>query len=189
MSLTTQERNAVLVQIQGRSCTKCGGKLSPHDDGVSTVTQWGVSGAYVSCDDCGEVHNKADVDTDAFIERLELLLRDINFGDYTFQVGREGDRLHLKAVYDEPDIYTDKLETQTTRKWLLSPYMTDSEIVQTAFKLCLTSMEHRTRELFKYKGARIFGPHFDVDDLVTLCKDGREDAGGRKDNRIKEAAL
>jgi hypothetical protein len=41
-------------------------------------------------------------------------------------------------------------------------------------------MEHRTREAFKYKKARIFGPHFHVDDLVRLCMDEqRENAGGR----------
>lgn len=112
--------------------------------------------------------------------RCTELLKHIEFKDYVFVVGRADNRCHLQATYEEPDIYTGNVEQQTTRKWLLSPWMTDSEIVQTAFKCCLTSMEHRTREAFKYKDARIFGPHFDVEDLVTLCKNGREDAGGRK---------
>jgi hypothetical protein len=86
----------------------------------------------------------------------------------------------MQGHYIDKDIYTGKMEAQFTRKWLLSPAMTDSEIVQTAFKLCMTSFEHRCREGFRFMGARIFGPHFDVDDLVKLCKDGREDAGGRK---------
>lgn len=78
----------------------------------------------------------------------------------------------------EPDVYTGKDETQFTRKWLISPHATKSEIVQTCFKLCITSMEHRCREHFKYMNTRVFGPHFDIDDLVSICKDGKENAGG-----------
>lgn len=55
------------------------------------------------------------------------------------------------------------------RKWFLSPHMTPSEVVQTAFKAVLTAMEHEVRERFTYRGAAIFGPHFDVERLVDLC--------------------
>lgn len=54
------------------------------------------------------------------------------------------------------------------RKWRLSPRITKSEIVQTAFKAILTAEEHETRETFRYKGAAIFGPHFNVEELVNL---------------------
>jgi hypothetical protein len=36
-------------------------------------------------------------------------------------------------------------------------------------------MEHRTREHFRYRGAAVFGPHFDVDALVELCRSKRHD--------------
>nr|WP_315206420.1 hypothetical protein [uncultured Albidiferax sp.] len=62
--------------------------------------------------------------------------------------------------------------------------MTPSEVVQTALKCVLTSLEHEARENFKYKGAPIFGPHFDVDDLAVLCADGGDTAGGRVDHRV-----
>lgn len=114
-------------------------------------------------------------------DRVAWLLENVEFLNYRFRA-RTTDRgeTYVQGVYLEPDIYTGVQEHQFTRKWLVTPAMTDSEIVQTAFKLCMTSMEHRTREAFKYKGARIFGPHFDVEDLVRLCKAGGEDAGGRK---------
>lgn len=98
--------------------------------------------------------------------------------DYTFNVRESHGGVFLQARYTEPDTYSGVPESQLTRKWLLSPYMTKSEVIQTAFKCCLTSMEHRAREGFRYKGARVFGPHFDVDDLVGLCRH-RENAGGR----------
>ena len=115
-----------------------------------------------------------------WVNSVRALLQHVEFPGYAFVVKESHNSgVCLQAHYDEPDTYTGEPATQWTRKWLLSPYMTDSEIVQTAFKLCLTSMEHRTRESFKYQGRRIFGPHFDVNDLVRLCADGRENAGGR----------
>lgn len=118
-------------------------------------------------------------DSEMLIVRVKHLLRDVQFFGYAFDVREGHGGVYLQATYDDEDIYSGEWEQQHTRKWLLSPSMTPSEIVQTAFKLCLTSFEHRCREGFKYRGARIFGPHFDVNDLVELCQ-GREDAGGRK---------
>ena len=56
--------------------------------------------------------------------------------------------------------------------------MTPSELVQTALKCVLTSLEHEAREHFTYRGAAIFGPHFDVEALVRIAdrRDVREEA-------------
>lgn len=102
------------------------------------------------------------------------LLRLVKFQNYTWIVGSEQD-LFIQASYREADVYTGKIETQHTRKWRLSPHMTKSEIVQTAFKLCITSMEHRTREEFTYRGERVFGPHFDVDELFEIARQRKLD--------------
>lgn len=110
--------------------------------------------------------------------RAMAVLVNVKFPNYEFLVRAGHGGVFLRAQYPHADIYTDKIEQQLTRKWLLSPDMTDSEVVQTAFKCCWTSFEHRCREAFLYRGRRIFGPHFDVDDLWRLCA-GREAAGGR----------
>lgn len=55
---------------------------------------------------------------------------------------------------------------QYGRKWRLSPHMTKSEVVQTAFKAVLTFEEHEARENFRYRGRAVFGPHIDVDALL-----------------------
>lgn len=116
----------------------------------------------------------------ALIAKATDWLAEVQFMGYAFTVRESHGGVFMQAMYPEADVYTGRVETQVTRKWLLSPGMTESEVVQTAFKCCLTSMEHRTREAFQYRGARIFGPHFDVRDLVNLCKAlGRENAGGR----------
>lgn len=106
-------------------------------------------------------------------------LAPVEFMNYRFSVRESHGGMFLQATYMDADIYSGKSEVQVTRKWLLSPQMTESEVIQTAFKCCLTSMEHRAREEFKFRGARIFGPHFNVNDLARLCADGKEDAGSR----------
>jgi hypothetical protein len=125
--------------------------------------------------------NQEEANNIELVERATKLLAEVKLPDYTFIVALSRAGVTLRASYMEPDIYhpTEGEHVQLTRKWVLSPHMTDSEIVSTAFKCALTSYEHRVREHFTYRGRRIFGPHFDIEDLVLLCRD-RENAGGRK---------
>lgn len=120
--------------------------------------------------------------TTAARKRALLWLSHISFPGYTFEV--HGDftaPTYLQASFvaacnNHP---SDPIQ-QKTRKWLLSGHMTRSELIQTAFKCVLTSIEHEAREQFKYRDAAIFGPHFYVDDLVTLCEKRELDMrGGR----------
>jgi len=88
---------------------------------------------------------------------------------YEFRVREAHGGIMLSATYVDPDTFSREAKLQYTRQWRLTPEMTKSEIVQTVFKCCITSMEHRTREGFKYRGRRVFGPHFDVDALWGIC--------------------
>ena len=121
------------------------------------------------------------------LPRLALALQQVTFPGYTFGIVGDSDAgsesFYLRASFMADDIATKRVTRQHTRKWLLSEHMTPSEVVQTALKCVLTSLEHEARENFKYKGAPIFGPHFDVDDLAVLCASGGDTAGGRVDLR------
>jgi len=114
------------------------------------------------------------------LAEMRTILFDVNYLDYEFVVREGHGGIFLQAVYTEPDVVTGLPEPQYTRKWLLSPYMVKSELVQTALKCVLTSAEHRVREHFLYRGRRIFGPHFDVDALVQICDDKQLDYRIRK---------
>lgn len=59
------------------------------------------------------------------------------------------------------------------RKWPLSQFMTDSEIVGTAFLAVRTAEEHETREMFLYRGAAIYQGHLDVEALVEINRQGK----------------
>ena len=95
------------------------------------------------------------------LETINRVMRDIEFGDWRFFVRTlpEGWLFYLRFVAAD-------LTRQSTRKWYISPYATESELVQTVFKAVLTACEHEVRESFFYRGKAIFGPHFDVNALV-----------------------
>lgn len=102
----------------------------------------------------------------------EILDR-VKFKDWIFHLDEEGGRLWLQVRYLEADVdSTDPtdLEIQHGRKWMVSRHATPSELVQTALKAVLASVEHHAREHFTYRGARVFGPHFDVEQLYRLCR-------------------
>lgn len=104
------------------------------------------------------------------VSEMRQVVAECQFHDYTFQIEMDGrGAIYLQASYVEPDVETLTPEVQRTRRWFLSPQMSKSEIVQTAFKCALTSMEHRTREWFRYRGRAVFGPHFNVDVLWEAC--------------------
>ena len=100
---------------------------------------------------------------------------DVSFPGYKFCVHVHDAHTYLQAEFHSPCATTGQLTLQKTRKWQLSEHMTESELVQTAFKCVLTAIEHEAREQFKYQGQAIFGPHFNVNDLVALAAAGSKD--------------
>jgi len=97
--------------------------------------------------------------------RVEEILRDVRYPGHCWRVAPFGDGVYLQISYMEPDVETGEFAAQRGRKWYISPHATRSEVVQTALKAALTSAKHRVREHFLYKGKRIFGPHFDPEQL------------------------
>ncbi len=92
-----------------------------------------------------------------------------SFPNFSFIIGsgRSGDD-YLQIECSAYDNITAAPLNWRGRKWRLSPHMTPSEVVQTAFKAVLTAIEHETRETFLYRGVAIFDPHYDVEKLVEL---------------------
>lgn len=103
------------------------------------------------------------------------IVSNIRFENYTFNIIADDEFAYLQANYLDKDIVTGEWEQQYTRKWRISPFMTKSEFVQTCFKCCMTSYEHRAREHFRYRNIAVFGPHFDVEQLVELGRSGGHD--------------
>ncbi len=106
------------------------------------------------------------------------IIDQVRFRDREFHVVEQSiGEVYLQISWVGPDTDSEEFAELKSRKWKLSPFMTKSEVVQTAFKAVLTAEEHETREAFKYRDVAIFGPHFDVDDLADriLRKDTRHE--------------
>lgn len=113
------------------------------------------------------------------LQETQKILSLCHFPGYSFEV-RSADgsslSLYLQAKFAAPCSASGRVEQQHTRKWQLSPHMTRSELIQTAFKCVLTSVEHEAREQFSYRGQAIYGPHLDAEKLVGLCQTEHLDA-------------
>ena len=103
------------------------------------------------------------------------IVHQIKFNDRRLVVAVMGDGYYLQVQYMEICIDTMKPEIQKARKWYVSPFSTETEIVETAFKACRISNEHVLKEHFLYKGYRIYSPHFDVNARIRMCEEKKFD--------------
>jgi hypothetical protein len=93
---------------------------------------------------------------------------DCHFPGYELLVGELGDGFSVSVRYTEEDILSGVPEEQNGRKWYVPPGQTKGQIVQTCFKAVLTSLEHRAREHFTYRGKLVLQPHMDIDDVWDM---------------------
>lgn len=85
-----------------------------------------------------------------------------------FHGSHEG-RLWVQVGTLRPCTYTGEMSIGKGGKAYVSEHATDDEIVKKIFGLCLAYVEHETREGFKYKGKRLFGPHIAIDALMSIA--------------------
>jgi len=112
---------------------------------------------------------------------IQAIIGAVKFMDRELRLLEKGDGYLLQLSYQEPDVETGELALQRTRKWYISPWMTETEIVETAFKACRTSMDHVLKEHFLYKGRRVYSPHFTIEARIEACDEGHFDE--REDDR------
>lgn len=111
--------------------------------------------------------------TTATAARLAEFLSDVTYKDgFVFTIGHDDSRHYLQVLWDGVDAISGLPRTCRGRKWWLSEHMTKSEVIQTALAAVLMIEEHEAREMFRYQGHPIFGPHYNVDHLVGLCDYG-----------------
>ncbi len=111
------------------------------------------------------------------LQKVKQIVNDVRFQDWKFIVGEFTiEKFFIVAEFSATCSVKGTIEPQKSRKWEISQYATDSEIVQTCFKAVMTAMEHEIREHFKFQGEAVFGPHFDVLELVKFSKQQKLDA-------------
>lgn len=81
----------------------------------------------------------------------------------------EHDNIKMWWTFKAPCVKTGEFGEVNSRKWGVSRWSTESEVVQTALMAALAAEEHEAREAFQYKGKRVFNPHIDVNVLLEVC--------------------
>lgn len=97
------------------------------------------------------------------VAALTNLLVALDCPPYRFTQGPLGDGYYLRVEFDAVD------GVQHGRKWYVSSFSTDGEVIQTALKAVLTAAEHEIRETFQYHGRAIFEPHYSLDALTWIA--------------------
>lgn len=110
------------------------------------------------------------------VEQIREIVEQVSFKDRTFLVAPLGHGAYLQVQYWEKDIDTGIVALQKSRKWYISKFATETEIVETAFAAVMRSMAHVVKEHFTYQGRRVYSPHFDVEARIELCDAKRFDA-------------
>jgi hypothetical protein len=101
-------------------------------------------------------------------EHFESILRDVSVGNWELHLRQDPGfgRFFLQIQFLADDSETGETAVrQHCRKWYLSPHMTKSEVVRTAYLAYTQAVLHEADETFKYCGRSIYNPHINVDAL------------------------
>src|SRR3954471_24314185 len=91
-------------------------------------------------------------------QHIQECLNGIKFQDRKFLLMEKGDGFLIQMEYMEPDVEKPGSEPlrQATRKWYVSSYCTESELVETCWAMVCRSQLHVASEHFQYRGRRIY---------------------------------
>jgi hypothetical protein len=106
------------------------------------------------------------------LQEIKTIVGRISFMDRQFRITERNRGFMLQIEYYETDVDDpSNLEPvlQRARKWYISAYSTETEIVETAFKACRVSMDHVLKEHFLYQGRRVYSPHFTIQARMKMC--------------------
>lgn len=113
------------------------------------------------------------------IEEIKEIINQIKFKDRKIHIDLMGSTgCFIQVQYMEVCIDSGALQLQKARKWYVSFFSTETEIVETVFKAIRTSNDHVLKEHFTYKGRRVYSPHFDINARIHICDEWESD--GRK---------
>ena len=103
------------------------------------------------------------------LTEIQALVATLEYKNWTFHLGFQRQSLYLQVQFDAVCSQTGAIQRQHGRKWLLSEFMTKTEIVRTAFLACLQAEIHEAHEHFRYRGRDVFNTHIEIDQLYSLA--------------------
>lgn len=110
------------------------------------------------------------------LDRARQTCARLSFPRLNFQVGTSSRKVWLRVHCPQGKCNVTGLPMSWSgRKWLLSPHMTETEIVMTAFKAVLTAYEHEAREKFLVDGYAVLDSHYSINDMVRFAQEANLD--------------
>jgi hypothetical protein len=79
-----------------------------------------------------------------------------------------GGRIYLQVAYISPCTHSGEEMEWKGRKWYLSEFMTDDEIIKTSYGAFKAAVEHEVMEGFKVDGIILFNPHVNFEELLKI---------------------
>lgn len=121
------------------------------------------------------------------LKSINKLIAAVKFNDWDFNVKENKGVPYLQITFWAKGSFSDsdELELQKCRKWMLSYYMCEEEVVSTAFKAMLAAVEHEAREQFFWEGQAIYRPHFDIRTLHKISSQNLVDKRDETDYKAE----
>lgn len=106
------------------------------------------------------------------IEQIKKFISEnVKYKDgWEFYIGEKSGCMFLQIRFEAKCHSTGNIELQTCRKYQLSEFMTETEIVRTCFIAVCRAEMHEIEELFKYRGQDIYNSHINVNKLAQFCE-------------------
>lgn len=87
---------------------------------------------------------------------------------FTLRVDTDGHRVFVQVQYDSPCTKTGEHMPWKGRKWFLSEYMTENEVIFTVYTAYKMAIEHEMMESFKVDNVILINPHVDYRELLRI---------------------
>ena len=103
------------------------------------------------------------------VDKVKCRLFGIDFNIRVMQDQRGGHRVYLQVYFTAPCSVTGQLEEQNCRKFYLSEYATDDEIIKTCYVAFEMAVKHEILESFRVDDIAIFNPHITYKALQAIA--------------------
>lgn len=107
------------------------------------------------------------------LDEMRKIVDKVHYKDWGISIhSSNGKAQYLQVSFQALDVEEVKIKDVLTvygRKWMLSDWMTESELVQTCLMAVLAAEEHEAREAFVYRGKRVFNPHISIRAMLGIC--------------------
>ena len=126
------------------------------------------------------LRNSEDILDDCFYETTKLLeirklVSQIKFKclDKDFRILVELDKIYSKRVYIQVSYVSTCTKSGNSEEWkgrkyYLSEFMTDDEVIKTCYVACESAVKHEIMEGFTVNNIVLFNPHVDYKELLKI---------------------